>query len=763
MPITKPTELGVEVTRHLRPIPLEHDPNILLEKILEGIQKRDYTTTLKWALCRRDHTYGIHTEFRPTQNGSGDVIVRDARTANGFSPKGFDPHALAMIAISYTRAVQNLLDLELGANIPDYISNELSATLRAVIIDITKKPQEAQRELARFTTYLVQLLAQELNVPPKMAEKRLVVAKDFFNLEKPSSHIVTISQYQETASTSRTLVEIDTPLTNLTPELTEEYRNYQDKPWYKKMAKWEKNLIDYAAPKILEGNRVLPTQLRGYLPGLRMAYLSSYGYATEGKPFELVGENLNNGMLLFRSKSKACNQRIAKFNVNQLAEHATRYNGKAKKMMFMSLNAKYIHHKGEHSIVQDSHTILNDDKHVHTNLCINDFRLFTPNTYQGVERQLYEVVNLHLLAEIAEPIKADTNAIRDYISPLSKGDRIDATKVSGKTIQKQFETVLALLKNNKDAYNRIDSNLYPMLYSAIVCRRDLKQNAKNLRDPENRNLNIAAHTILINQRLHAIKDHVPFATVANGCQSNKDRGGILLYRLKSLGFAFMYDEPEEHLDQISDVLSKSGHTQLRAGLEGGSLGAFCIKKSTHGAFPKMLDETIKNRLMHKEATLNSKLVTKTVGSHNAEEGMINILAGLRYRLARTQSKYDFKNTGIFHRIWHMLFSNTAISKKRVALLRNTLKEIDQQISQSTIDETKSGHVTTAQLDVNTNKQLDIISVELKKLRKENKVVADNTVGKFCGFFHGRGGTQKYLREVEKNLEKMKKATPACAA
>lgn len=305
--------------------------------IRKALFTEDYAQAI-WGLAELiDFYQGIRWDISPVNKLTGhEVLIRDARKSTKPNPCG-EPYVI--MAISYIIAAKMLLPPEL----PSVNRNYLKHLLRNfyLIVQHEKDVEKVFKEFKKFNTYLRKVVACYLNISLKDAWKRLTIAKDFANFISSSKDIVTLSRLKtSTADKFITVFQGDIALTQLTPELSQEYQERKTKVWYTILPPWQRGLVDKCTPYIVRGDRVLPTQIR-WTPGLRNSYHTVNGILVLPHNNAIVTTQVfRSGTIIYLGENNVENQRIALLNGKQL-----QFFTNAKTLLALTLNSKDKSHR----------------------------------------------------------------------------------------------------------------------------------------------------------------------------------------------------------------------------------------------------------------------------------------------------------------------------------------------------------------------------------------------------------------------------------
>jgi hypothetical protein len=412
----------------------------------------------------------------------------------------------------------------------------------------------------------------------------------------------------------------------MAPTLSSQTKTATNIPWFDELSTFNKKLvIDHIDEILMAGNgeKILPTQLRKILPGLKNAYLEVRQVKRQDQPLKTVLEGL-------RSASPACllkkgADKATKDNVTVVQELA----GK-KEVCLNGLFTPWQPGGGNHeasSLIKNAIKALNRKGHPIT-------EALTPADKRG------RFTN-------SKPAVKDSSEIFGTFTPvnpwriISKQDNTFSNMLKGAAAhlavpaagKKDYESVVEYIKsgkgNSKNMHKKIDKlgfdkDIKMALKNLVECRRMEKQWIR-LFDSQNTNYNRSARMAMVAHdfseggaldrhlssaenynKIHKekLESQYPKAAIISFCMSGKDRNGIrnchaaVLVVSRELG-------DEKFNNSVAAAVVGAGHQCYLAGVQGATTCCFGTKKDSRGSMPQA----------YKDAGLQDVLYRKTSGSN----------------------------------------------------------------------------------------------------------------------------------------------------
>lgn len=610
--ITTEDELG----RYLESLgPLKPEAIDIRKDLKDAVGRGDLTRAITLLVQSLDAKQKINWVPCPPFKGKR-VILRDARAC--IPPPEFSTEPFVMMGLNNARATLDLLDIAIRSREGD---SALLAKAAQYVKDISytfyflasnsQGVEHAMDCMIHFNSVLATHLANALNIKYEQAIERLTVAKEFANLKDPSKHIVTLVNLENAKQGKRTVFEADIALTDLTQDLRDEYNHRAEKDWYKSLPQWQQQLVDYYKDILIEG-RVLPTQLRSVLVGLRNSYVAINGAITpEG--VEILSSGYHSGTLAYLHKNEKVAKRISQLNIEQLFAHTLEA-----KLLALTLNTDANPIGNDKDIVSLTKSAMASlPGGVYANLPMNAARRFTSNHYEGIQEFL-QLVNDTVFNEIRDRYhllkpKEDGIIFFHQVQAYLFGEtKLENEKEDVVTIFNELEKIKAFLLKEPGADAQEISKKCEII-SLALCICLLKNNNKSLSDPDNRNLTLGC---LINALASELRAYFNVA-INSSCESGKDRTGILMFRMAAVTFNnYLLDQwglfaKQSELQSIIHknliMLATAGHQQLLAGFQT-ACGTMGIKKDSRGALPENeFPKAVTELLIRETASFNKEI------------------------------------------------------------------------------------------------------------------------------------------------------------
>lgn len=514
---------------------------------------------------QNDAQKGILSKIVEGENGQL-VYLRDARQLNVDVISKQDTknsHNYLIMGLNYTLALKSLLKSR-GVKFSDEGINQLAQDFRDHALEnieggsLPKVHGKFEKHLLNYIQSALApvLVASGISSDRNKAITLLDKAKDWAAMFESPLSIATVDQIEGV-----TVTRYDTPQTKLTSELKDEYRDYQDSSWFKLLNEDEKGLFKFYQQKIL-GGRVIPSQLRTRIPGLKNSYLNQIWVEQNGS-FECISDFNHCGSLAYLDKSTKV-EAVEVARLTGLAVNQLQLNGSANSTLMITLNSelgdtilgaieginnffkkKPVPYQGfDQRIVRETRGACRNRENAYSaNICLNDFRYLESNDYFGVEAVVVEAQKL-----------------------LDKSDL-------GTVVQKLETKITQLAERVGRKYTTEVEGVY-----IISLIRDICQILKKVKE----------------------SDPVKFADLKTfdlwfGCASGENRTGVAEYHLQCEAVA-------EYLSAVSKksiqtVLAASNHVQVMTGFQGGNLGMQGIREKSINSLPREYEDSNKSLLV----------------------------------------------------------------------------------------------------------------------------------------------------------------------
>lgn len=579
--------------------------------IMTSLQKGEYLEAILTLKESEDHRRNIRWyklyDFR-NKNG----ILRDGRQPK--VSQMFDYERYVIIGVNVVLAALDLLKLKKNSskNIDDIKNTANFITLSLTSLYITAKniKDEATMEkcLERFESVVTTHLAPTLELSPEEVQNRLTVAKEFCLLKTGALHMVTITDLYDRNRNKTTFFEASLALTELTPELREEYNNRKKSKWFTNLPSWQQELIDSYAENILSGKALIPTQLRYCLVGLRNTYLEICGVYKE-ETATVLHSCYRSGAIVYLGGKESPDENK---RINSL--HAAQLKATTKaQILSLTLNTDINLSGNDREIVTNTEIAVKEVGGLHINLPLNNGRHISFINYTDLNALLKTIAEKFVtdLRNRLEKINSQHDKaeffkqISDYLCGNYYINLKEEEKVNGfiKTLNDVKKIVVDKEEQNNDVVNL--TNIIEL--ALIICMMK-----KVLPDTDYRNLVLACN---INILVDLLSYHMNIAANIS-CESGKDRTGLVIYRttaivanryLLGMNCYSLLDaetDQKELATQNSVLLATTLHQQRIAGFWKGTFG---LKEDSKSAFPASeFPKEVCESLFNKSASYNKE-------------------------------------------------------------------------------------------------------------------------------------------------------------
>jgi hypothetical protein len=337
----------------------------------------------------------------------------------------------------------------------------------------------------------------------------------------------------------------------LTKAQRSDFEHRKSKKWYQSLPELEQKLVDRYLEKFLDDTHYFPTQIRN-LPGCRNAYQKRVlAYDPNENP-TVLGTYAHLGTLASFVDDQSTSEQILRANWEQIGAHVDPTEPLKVVCLNHKKDIKPIGYVGEKQIVEQTQSIVGDA--AFTCFPINLIGTFTTPV---LKKPVQELLN---------------ETATTYAVQYPEMTQLLMQEYAGQQYKIDFQKKLAEIQNPNDRL--FFSSLYPLKKASE--RSDFNNKVThNLEVDKNYYADLAANYVACIARLDAVKGRSG-AGVAISCKSGKDRTGYV---------SFLTDTKliESHLvgktdtSSIHDALTRTGHIQLLASLNGGMPGRFGIK------------------------------------------------------------------------------------------------------------------------------------------------------------------------------------------
>jgi hypothetical protein len=545
------------------------------------------------------------------------ILIRDARAQETAPKESY--HNWAIMGLNYAHAAKKLLEAHEkkieGAKLKDTFHEKTRLFLENI-----KDSSDPEKAFQEFVNSLIPLLREALpELSKKDIQEQLADIRDFCNFEHDTLSVATrmsVPDEKDGHETTRDIFQIDIPMCgNMPDELRAQYQALADLqqsnnaflegkpvsdeevkhmlqqdvvaetsteiPWYKDQPPHIKYLMRHHAKDILAG-KMIPTQLRKYLPGLRNTG-EEFLVVVDAKlkKVDIIQHHYHSGTpghLLADTKQSqtATNQSLAQLKKLTGAQHVLALT------LLSPGNPRsddtFLVNQVENAVAENNK--MGAEKQFHTcNIPLNPMRYLNGISRFASRMSGAEWLHRQALRRLDGSLRS--TAYYDDMTPPQKNALLQDLEKLGKCCEE---------------YDALRSG------SGIV-------------DPENRNLQLVsvltqmAHLVNKIHRVDHPTEENDFVALQISCQSGKDRAG--LSRLKTILDALKrYINPLSHQEEsITKAVINAQHIGLQAGLAGGTIGASGLKNDTKRALPFSMKQYM-NDLFKRTASYNKKLPKK---------------------------------------------------------------------------------------------------------------------------------------------------------
>lgn len=590
--------------------PVNLNFNSLVKKAMENEQ---YTEVITLLTNQLDASQNITWYIRPPFLGH-EVLIRDARKCT--APRAFSYEPYLILGINNLRACLDLLAIQRiiqpgNKDEMNEITNFIKDSAYTFFLLARKTTNKVQmlELLKHFNSILTSNLSFLLEIPFNQAAKRLTIAKEFATLKSEAKSVVTLVDLDNREEEKTTFFQADLAITTLTADLISEYTNRKSKTWFTKLPDWQQNLIDFYLEPILSGTRLLPTQLRAILVGLRNSYHTINGVFNKGRAVTL-NSCFHSGTIVYLGCEKFPdeNKRINILHGEQL-KAATQ----ADILLALTLNTNINPTGHDKEIVENSEMIMQSIKGLYANLPLNFARRISINNDSGI-RNLLGIVSNEFLTKIRK-LYLNSNPSNRYESffdkaanYLSSHNSLNGTDEEDVHLLLDDLFQIKILLCQDSQINAVDIKKCCEIIKCALVVSFMINNNKKIVDPDNHNLKLACFTLLLTKELSFYLN----IAINASCESGKDRTGILLFRTAIMFFTqylfdtyFLLDDRfQEKIFNNIIKLAMAGHVQYLSGL-------FGIKEDSRPAIPqKEFPQEATDYLIRETASYNKDILVE---------------------------------------------------------------------------------------------------------------------------------------------------------
>ena len=480
------------------------------------------------------------------------------------------------------------------------------------------------------------------------AIKMLDKAKDWAAMELDSMDIMTIDQVSKDESdVASDIVRLDTPTVYLTQAQVDEFsRTYEDQAWFQNMSAYEQRIYeDHYRDKILQ-LRVLPSQLRDRIPGLKNAFHSQTFVSNGEQKLKKVSDFFHCGSMpyvggdqntLISSTLKTAKQQ------SQISHFYHDKNHQSTSHVMLTLNSattdRYLRwgvllsnlktrffnwfRSRENQVVLQSYTgydeqIVSQTRLVHAstevdgmnseNLCLNAARHFESTRGNAIKQNILGGAGIAL-----RELKRQSKTQRSILQELRKKPNLAAQVQRNQEILDRYD---AMTKSLRVKVNKLKRKQRLFTFG---------RTKKDPTDANVKNVQILRLATQISHQLEAVRaldehlsKNVPSVKVWFGCASGENRTGVAEFvaqteAVKEELLAQGYDAHE-----ISKTMATGHHIQTVVGSVGGSAGMVGIRSKSMGSLPATYNyDSSGNR----DLTISTTLASKTADNKSVSSSL----------------------------------------------------------------------------------------------------------------------------------------------
>lgn len=703
-------KVASEVRSYLsRDVALPPVPLAVNDKVANGIDGGDYTTAIRACMTSYDQVQGISVTIR------GDHLIRDARDMEadeGYAHKKAQADLVAYTGqfLSSCRAFEAICKAEgKSSKAETQYVRDLAACMyklahsqgneegfqesRRALIDLMNQHDSKNALIKKMMknpnllpsieqlNYELESALVKVGVKRKDVAKKMDAAKEFSSLMDPHYHITTVSREPSSRAeiiessikapslSAETIKELEL-IKRLAPILSSLSKRKADIPWFDELSTFNRKLVINHIDEILmagKGEKVLPTQLRKILPGLKNAYLEVRQVKREGQVSKTVLEGL-------RSASPAC---LLKKGAEKATEENVRVIQELAGKKEVCLNGLFTPwqpgggNRDASSLINNAVKSLNKKG----NAVID---ASTPVDKKGrfVFKDKQQLKSAFTPANIGRVFSKHgntfSNMLKDAAAHLAVlipdnaqftiGMSDEEFRAKNKSVtqeQARYKRVVEYIRSGKGRSKEMNAlidnfsfedDTKRALKNLVECRRMEKQWI-HWPDRQNTNYNRSARLAMVAQdfseggilrkqinatyereaenhkrnseevRLHAIPGHAPqtpysdsdrkdlekkhpMSAIISFCMSGKDRNGIRNNHAAVLAVSRELGDDGVNLS-VANAVVGAGHQSYLAGVQGATACCFGTKKDSRGSMPQVYkDAGLQDELCRKTASAN---------------------------------------------------------------------------------------------------------------------------------------------------------------
>lgn len=549
------------------------------KNVVELVKSGAFSKALEGLEEMRDARSGISTT-KIDKEGATPVVIRDARNCK--TPPERSTESFEGQCLNAYRAAIEVAELEGKPDLRDSLKEEAVAFITTFHDENSGKSQEELSKAAKKVTKGI--VAKMVNSGIEKAGSKLNTAKEFQNFNDTHCNVATLSAVTDKAGKTHTVVEAEVALKGLTSDQKGEFdkAGTEQKPeWYKGASGLEQKLIDKYTPAITDGTHVIPTQLRGSIPGMRNAFEKVTAVMESGgNALEELHSSKHAGTLASLVKDKDSRQDLT----NQNARQAQEWMGTDVKVHCNTLNSR--RPGGDDiEIIESTTKAMESVGGKETNTAFNGWRTFGfASDVTGAKELLSEIAgSLDNIAGDKDQAKA-LKVIQSHIDPKS----------SPPLFGPSFEDALAKLPDSL-----LTEKDKEVLRDSAGMAKNVKAADANIRFGDSENVSLTVSTEM-NQLTTKIRNNaadsklqtLPKEDVLTMCASGKDRTGLAEHDQTAQAVAARFGMDIKDVDKQILV---AGHTAEQAGsirAGGGTIGCHGTKEENLAGLPASRRENL---------------------------------------------------------------------------------------------------------------------------------------------------------------------------
>ena len=525
-------------------------------------------------------------------NVQGDQLVRDGGEAQNPPIETKESYV-----IQYLNNVRGAISLVEDVNLRKNLEKEALEKVTSLM-----KTQDikslTQQVIALNTSLTIELIDNGITD----AQSKINKAKNYAGLKDKHYHITTLSAAVNDAGENVTVIESEIKTSRLTQVQKDMFADLSNQNWYKKMPKWEQNLVKENFNELTSGNKVIPTQLRSSIPLLRNAYRKILAIKQEGKETEVILETSHSGAVSSHTKGNN-NVDLTAQNIEQLQQYAP--DGEIHLNSLLSpIN---MGDEDAHDASTTKAAMKKTSKVVNSTTPYNFFRTWANGGGRDLSGSKGILKNLGKELESQKGYKTIAFYLKNGKEPTSPHPTTKIMSLEKQLQQIKDPKLKQFLQNAVDTRRDIDS--LPMFYNHANI-------FSNKIDKENSHARIAANMKIISYNAKPVLTTAfPKMTLKNTpimhsfCKSGKDRTQMVEIETsqRALNQAIGTTNSAENLKA---VLSARSAANL-AGTQGGSPGCDSIRASTATSGNKDIFGKVVSYFADKRAGFNKFTVNAT--------------------------------------------------------------------------------------------------------------------------------------------------------